>query len=114
MFSPYTTTHDSFHEARMGDRHFREARVDPGSIPQVNLSPEIRVPDTRNVKESTTDFAQPHSLSQVWDLARATGIAKAVYLRFLIILTETFGEHCYEKLKKRHGLSAIINETVIP
>ena len=54
MFSPFTTTHDSARSVRMRERHFREARVDPGAIPQVKVQPEIRVPDTNNVRESTT------------------------------------------------------------
>ena len=53
-------------------------------------------------------------MSQVWRLARATGIAKAVYIRFLILLYEHFGDSNYEKLKTRADLSSIINETVMP
>ena len=114
MFSPYTTTHDSFRQVRMRERHFREARIDPGAEPQVTVQPEIRVPDAKNVKESTTRFAQKDNLAQVWDLARATGFAKAVYLRFIILLYEIFDESDYEKLKTRKDLSAIINQVVMP
>ena len=63
MFSPYTTTHDSLRQIRMRERHFREARVDPGAEPQEIVQPELRVPDTKNVKESTTQFAQKDSLA---------------------------------------------------
>ena len=103
MFSPYTTTHDSIRSVRMRERHFREARVDPGAIPQVKAQPEIRVPDTKNVRESTTQFAHKGSLSQVYDLARATGIAKVVYSRFLIILYEHFEDPNCGKTKIESG-----------
>ena len=114
MFSPYTTTHDSIRLVPMPERHSREARVDPGAIPQVKVQPEIRVPATKSVRESTTQFAQKGSLSQVWDLARATGIANAVSIRFLILLYEHFGDSQYEKLKTRADLPSIINESVMP
>ena len=114
MFSPYTTTHDSLRSVRMRERQFCEARVGPGAIPPVKAQPEIRVPDSRNVRESTTQFAQEGSLSQVWDLARATGIAKAIYLSCWVLLYEIYEDPSYEKLKNRASLSRIINQTIMP
>ena len=66
----------------MRERHFYDARVDPGAMPQVNVASGNFIPDTRNVRESELPFG----LRRVWDLARAIGLAKAVYLRFWVLL----------------------------
>ena len=98
IFSPYTTTHDSWRSVRMRERHFREARVDPGAIPPVKVPNEDYVPDTKNVREPTTQIAQKGSLSQVWDLASATAIAKATYLRVWVLLYEFYDNPSFENL----------------
>ena len=76
MFEDYITD--------IRERHFHEARVDPGAMPPVNVSNGDFIPDTRNVRESEMSCGS----LQVWDLARAVGIAKAVRLRFWLLLYE--------------------------
>ena len=88
FISPYTTTHDTARSVRMRDRHFHEACVDPGALPPVKVRNGNYVLDTKNVRESTMPFAQKNGLLQVWDLAQAIGIAKAIYLRFWVLLYE--------------------------
>ena len=48
------------------------------------VSNEDFIPDTKNVRVSE----MPFGLLQVWELARAVGNAKAVYLRFWLLLYE--------------------------
>lgn len=97
IFSPYTTTHDTTRSVRMRDRHFHDTRVDPGAIPPVNVYNGNYVPDAKNVRGCAMPFAQKNGLLQVWGLARAIGIAKALYLRFLILLYEIMDVPIYQQ-----------------
>ena len=114
IFSPYTTTHDTTRSVRMRDRHFHEARVDPGAIPPVKVYNGDYVPDTKNARESTMPFAQTNGLLQVWDMPRAIVIAKALHLRFLILLYETMHIPHYHDVKDNPPISTLINELIMP
>ena len=88
--SPYTTRSDHYQRLPTSVNGWGEERVDPGVMPRVNDS-HLPVPDTRRRYESSLPFKR----QGIWDLARAVAIARAIYLEFLVLLSDMIGDdHC--------------------
>ena len=58
-----------------------QERVDPAALPRVNDS-SFPVPDTKRCYETSLPFGR----SGIWKLGRAVAQARAVYLRFTVLL----------------------------
>ena len=85
--SPYSTRSDHHQRLPTSMSGMSEERVDPGAMPCVNDS-HLNIPDSRRHYESSLPFKR----QGIWDLARAVAISTAIYLEFLLILSDAIGD----------------------
>jgi len=86
--SPYSTKSDHYQRLPTSMSGMSEERVDPGAMLRVNDS-HLVIPDTRRGYESSLPFRR----QGIWDLARAVAISRAIYLEFLLLLSDEIGDH---------------------
>ena len=104
--SPYSTQSDHYQLLPTSLAGMGEERVDPGAMHRVNDS-HLIIPDTKRGYESGLPFGRVG----IWNLARAVAQARAVYLRFLLLLSDCIGDECqYAHVMSQPALQHALRE----